>query len=148
MRFLIIIKANAKSEAGAMPSKQLIEAMGRYNEELVKAGVLLGGEGLQPSSKGARVTFRPGQPPTVTDGPLPLTPDLMAGYWLFQTRSKEEAIEWVMKIPGDPESDETWTVDVRQVFDTEDFPPEVLSPEEAARENALREELARRQSAS
>ncbi|WAS94821.1 YciI family protein [Nannocystis punicea] len=148
MRFMIIIKADAKSESGAMPSKELIEAMGRYNEELVKAGVLLGGEGLHPSSKGSRVTFRPGKSPTVVDGPFSETKELIAGYWLFQTRSKEEAIEWVKKIPGDPESNEEWSVEVRRVFDLEDFSPEVLSPEEAARENALREELARRQSAS
>lgn len=147
MRFMIIIKANEQSEAGTMPSKELIEAMGRFNEEMVKAGVLLGGDGLHPSSKGARVTLRRGKAPVVIDGPFSETKELIAGFWLLQTRSKDEAIEWVKRIPCDPTSDEASTVEIRQVFDTEDFPAEVMSPEEAARENALRDELARRQAA-
>ncbi|MDC0671635.1 YciI family protein [Nannocystis radixulma] len=148
MRFMIIIKADAQSEAGAAPSKELIEAMGRYNEELVKAGVMVAGEGLHPSSKGARVTFGRGKAPAVVDGPFAESKELIAGFWLFQTKSKEEAIEWVKRIPEDPNSSEDWTVEIRQVFETEEFPPEVMSPEEAAREYALRDELARRKSAS
>ncbi|MBZ5708394.1 YciI family protein [Nannocystis pusilla] len=148
MRFMIIIHADARSEAGAAPSKELIEAMGRYNEELVKAGVMVGGEGLHPSSKGARVTFSRGKAPVVLDGPFSESKELIAGFWLFQTQSREEAIEWVKRIPEDPHSSEDWTVEIRQVFETADFPAEVMSPEEAAREHALRDELARRQSAS
>ncbi|MCY1060905.1 YciI family protein [Nannocystis sp. SCPEA4] len=148
MRFMIIIKANADSEAGTAPSKELIEAMGRYNEELVKAGVMVAGEGLHPSSKGARVTFSRGKAPAVVDGPFAESKELIAGFWMFQTKSKEEAIEWVKRIPDDPNSSEDWTVEIRQVFETEEFSPEVMSPEEAAREHALRDELARRQSAS
>jgi len=146
---MIIIKANAQSEAGAMPSKELVEEMTRFNEEMLQAGVLVGGDGLHPSSKGARVTFRRGQAPTVIDGPFSETKELIAGFWILKTRSKEEAIEWVKKIPcgfaGDAEES---TVEVRQIFDTEDFPPEVMSPEVAAREKAMAEELVRRQSAS
>lgn len=147
MRFMIIIKANEQSEAAAMPSKELIEAMGRFNEEMVKAGVLLGGDGLHPSSKGARVTLRRNKAPVVTDGPFSETKELIAGFWLIQTRSKEEAIEWVKRIPCDPNSDEESTVEIRQVFESEEFPPEVMSAEEIARENALRDELARQQAA-
>ena len=118
MRFMVIIKANAASEAGEMPSERLLTEMGRYNEELVKAGVLLAGEGLHPSSRGVRVRFS-GTKRTVIDGPFPETKELIAGFWLIQVKSKEEAIEWVKRIPNpdDEESD----VEIRQVFETEDF---------------------------
>jgi hypothetical protein len=135
MRFMVIVKANKDSEAGVMPSREEIEAMGRYNEELAKAGVMLAGEGLHPSSKGARVRFS-GKDRTVTDGPFTESKELIAGFWMIQTRSKEEAIEWVKKCPF--ESDE---LEIRQVFETADFPSDVLTPAEAAREEALREEL-------
>jgi len=140
MRFMVIIKANAKSEAGEMPSERLLTEMGRYNEELVKAGVLLAGEGLHASSKGARVKFS-GAKRTVVDGPFPETTQLIAGFWLIQTKSKEEAIEWVKRIPN-PDGDDA-EVEIRQVFEAEDFGAE-FTPEAREQEQRLRAELAER----
>jgi hypothetical protein len=136
MRFMMLVKANKDSEAGVLPSKELVAAMGKYNEELVKAGVLLAGEGLHASSKGARISFSGGKR-TVTDGPFAETKELIAGFWLIQVKSKEEAIEWASRVPFmDGE------IEIRQVFEASDFPPEILPPEEAAREQALRDQLA------
>ena len=140
MRFMVIVKANEKSEAGVMPSERLLTEMGQFNEELVKAGVLIAGEGLHPSSKGARVRFS-GSKRTVIDGPFSETRELVAGFWLIQVSSKEEAIEWVKRIPN-PDGDES-EVEIRQVFEAEDFGAE-FTPEARERENRLRAELARR----
>ena len=140
MRFMVIIKSNAKSEAGEMPSERLLTEMGKYNEELVKAGVLLAGEGLHPSSKGARVKFS-GSKRTVVDGPFSETKELVAGFWLIQVKSKEEAIEWVKRIPN-PDGEDS-EVEIRQVFEPEDFGPE-LTPEVREQERRLRAELASR----
>jgi hypothetical protein len=140
MRFMVLVKANADSEAGVMPSPELLQAMGRYNEELVKAGVLLAGEGLHPSSKGARVRFA-GDKRTVIDGPFAETKELVAGFWLFQVRSKEEAIEWVKRAPNPMPGTET-EIEIRQVFDAEDFGdlqeqvPEVFEAERRMRAEA------------
>ena len=117
MRFMMLVKANKDSEAGVMPSEQMLEAMARYNEELNKAGVLLDSSGLQPTSKGARVRFS-GTKRTVIDGPFTEAKELIAGYWLIQVKSKEEAIEWAKRIPFD--NDE---VEIRRVFELEDFTP-------------------------
>ena len=140
MRFMVIVKADDKSERGEMPSERLLTEMGKYNEELVKAGVLLAGEGLHPCSKGARVRFS-GTKRTVVDGPFPETKDLIAGFWLIQVSSKAEAIEWVKRIPN-PDGAET-EVEIRQVFETEDFGPE-LTAEARDLEARLRAELASR----
>ena len=118
MRFMIIVKASKDSEAGVMPSETLLTEMGRYNEELVKAGVMLAGEGLHPSSKGARVRFS-GDKRTVVDGPFPETNELVAGFWMFQVASREEAIEWVKRCPN-PHPGES-EIEIRQVFEAEDF---------------------------
>jgi hypothetical protein len=140
MRFMVIIKANEKSERGEMPSERLLTEMGKYNEQLVKAGVLLAGEGLHPSSKGARVRLS-GTTRTVIDGPFPETKELVAGFWLIQVSSKEEAIEWVKRIPN-PDGDDT-EIEIRQVFEAEDFGPE-LTDEARELESRLRAELATR----
>jgi hypothetical protein len=140
MRFMVIIKADARSEAGEMPSERLLTEMGNYNEELVKAGVMLAGEGLHPSSKGARVRFS-GTTRTVVDGPFPESKELVAGFWLIQVKSKEEAIEWVKRIPN-PDGADT-EVEIRQVFEAEDFGPELTS-EAREQERRLRAELASR----
>ena len=134
MRFMVMVKATKDSEAGVMPSEQLLTEMGRYNEELVKAGVLLAGEGLHPSSRGVRVRFS-GQQRTVIDGPFAETKELVAGFWLLQVRSKEEAIEWVRRCPNpfDGESE----IEIRQVFEADDF-GEALTPELRAQEERLR----------
>ena len=139
MRFMIIVKADAKSEAGEMPSERLLTEMGKYNEELVKAGVLLAGEGLHPSSKGARVRFS-GTKRTVVDGPFAETKDLIAGFWLIEVSSKEEAIEWVKRIPN-PDGGES-EVEIRQVFEAEDFAG--IAPDVMERERRLRAEVAKR----
>ena len=139
MRFMVIIKANARSEAGEMPSERLLLEMGKYNEELVRAGVMLAGEGLHPSSRGARVRFT-GSKRTVIDGPFSETKELLAGFWLIQTKTREEAIEWVKRIPN-PDGEDS-EVELRQVFEAEDFGE--LSPEVRDREQRLRAELARR----
>ena len=141
MRFMILIKANADSEAGVMPSEELLTAMGKYNEELVKAGVMLAGEGLHPSSRGARVRFS-GSKRTVVDGPFTETKELIAGFWLFEVKSKEEAIEWVKRIPN-PTGEES-EVEIRQVFETEDF-GEALTPELREQEERLRAQSAAQQ---
>jgi hypothetical protein len=139
MRFMVLVKADKNSEAGVLPSKELMAAMGQFNEEMVKAGVLLAGEGLHASSKGARISFS-GRNRLVTDGPFAETKELLAGFWLIQVKSKEEAIEWVKRVPfADGE-----VVEVRQVFEASDFPSEIFPPEDAAREQALRDELQRK----
>jgi hypothetical protein len=117
-RFMVMVKANEDSEAGVMPSEELLAAMGKYNEELVKAGVMLEGEGLQPSSKGARVRFD-GSDRSVIDGPFAETKELIAGYWLFQCKSLDEAIEWVKRCPNPME--ESSEIEIRQVFEADDF---------------------------
>ncbi|KRA20425.1 MULTISPECIES: YciI family protein [unclassified Lysobacter] len=140
MRFMVIVKSNAASEAGEMPSEELLTAMGKYNEELVKAGVLLAGEGLHPSSKGARVRFF-GKRRSVIDGPFPETKEMIGGFWLIQVKSKEEAIEWVKRCPN-PCEDES-EIEIRQVFEAEDFGAE-LTPELREQEQRLRAESAAR----
>jgi hypothetical protein len=141
MRFMIIVKATKDSEAGVMPSKQLLTEMGRFNEELVKAGVMLAGEGLHPSSKGARVRFS-GRTRTVIDGPFAETKELLAGFWLWQVKSKEEAIEWVKRCPN-PHNEET-EIEIRQVFEAEDFGAE-FTPELREQEERLRAQIASKQ---
>jgi len=136
MRFMVIVKASKDSEAGVMPTEAMLTAMGKYNEELVKAGVMLAGEGLQASSKGARVRFS-GKQRTVIDGPFSETKELIAGFWLWQVRSKEEAIEWLKRAPFD-EGEE---VELRQIFEMEDFGAE-LTPELREQEKRLAAEMA------
>ena len=135
MRFMVIVKANADSEAGKMPSTELLTAMGDYNEELVKAGVMLAGEGLHPSSKGARVRFDTEGRTTVVDGPFAETKELIAGFWILEVSSKEEVIEWVKRIPSVP--GEEAEVEIRQVFATEDF-GDALTPELREQEERIR----------
>ena len=136
MRFMILVKANADSEAGVLPSGEQLEEMGRFNEELVKAGIMLAGEGLQPSSRGARIRYD-GTQRTVIDGPFSETKELVAGFWLIQTRSRDEAVEWLKRAPfRDGE------VEIRQVFETEDFAPSDPTGELREQENRLREQLA------
>jgi hypothetical protein len=141
MRFMAIVKANKDSEASVLPSKELLAAMGKFNEEMVKAGVLLAAEGLQASSKGARVKFS-GATRRVIDGPFTESKELIAGFWLLQVKSKEEAIEWIKRSPNP--FDEESEIEIRQVFEASDFPAEVFPPEDAAREQQLREELQRK----
>jgi hypothetical protein len=138
MRFMLIVKANADTEAGRMPSRELIEEMGRYNEELMKAGVLLAGDGLHPSSAGARVLFS-GDKRTVVDGPFAETKELIAGFWIIQVGSRDEAIEWVKRCPN-PTGGES-AIEIRQVFEAEDFGEE-FTPEARAAEARIREQLA------
>jgi hypothetical protein len=142
MRFMLMVKATKESEAGIFPegSKELFAAMGRYNEEMVKAGVMLAGEGLQPSSKGARVKFSGGKR-TVTDGPFAEAKELVAGFWLIQVKSKDEAIEWVKRCPAPMGEDVEAEIEIRQVSEASDFPPEIFPADEAAREQELRDEL-------
>jgi hypothetical protein len=135
MRFMVLVKASPESEAGVLPSAELVAAMGRYNEELLKAGVMLAAEGLQDSSKGARIKFSGGKR-TVTDGPFTEAKELIAGFWLIQVKSKEEAIEWASRVPF-----EDGEIEIRQVAEASDFPPEIVPPEQAAREQAMRDEL-------
>jgi hypothetical protein len=132
MRFMVIVKADKNSEAGLLPSEKVLADMGKFNEELVKAGVMLAGEGLHPSSKGARVKFS-GQKRTVTDGPFAETKELIAGFWLWQVKSKEEAIEWLKRAPFDKTE-----VEIRQVFEAEDFAPSDPTGELRKKEAALR----------
>jgi hypothetical protein len=134
MRFMILIKADKDSEAGVMPDEQLLTEMGKFNEELVKAGVMLAGEGLHPSSKGARVKFS-GDKRTVIDGPFPETKELIAGFWVWQVNSKEEAIEWVKRCPN-PMGVES-EIEIRQVFEADDF-GEQFTPELREQEERLR----------
>ena len=138
MRFMVLIKADHNSEAGVMPDQQLLADMGRYNEELVKAGFILAGEGLHPSSKGARVRFS-GQERVVIDGPFAESKELIAGFWLWQCASLQEAIDWVKRCPN-PMSGET-EVEIRQVFEAEDF-GEAFTPELRAQEDSLRAQIA------
>ncbi|MFC3813870.1 YciI family protein [Lysobacter sp. GCM10012299] len=143
MRFMVIVRANADSEAGVMPSEELLTRMGEYNEELVKAGVMIGGEGLHPSNKGARVRFG-GKQRTVIDGPFAETKELIAGYWLFQTASLAEAVEWVKRAPALFDNEEDCEIEIRQIFETCDFGAE-LTPELRAQDDRLREQIAARQ---
>ena len=131
MRFMILVKADKDSEAGVLPSTELLTEMGKFNEELVKAGVMLAGEGLQPSSKGARVRFSGGQK-TVIDGPFAETKELVAGFWIWQCKSREEAIEWLKRAPF-----ENTEVEIRQIFEAEDFGAE-FTPELREQEERLR----------
>jgi len=140
MRFMVMVKANKDSEAGVMPSEKLLAEMGKYNEELVKAGVLLAAEGLQPSSKGARVRFS-GSKRTVIDGPFTETKELIAGFWILQARSKAEVIEWVKRCPNPMEGESE--IEIRQVFEAEDFGAE-FTPELRAQEDRIREEIAKK----
>ena len=135
MRFMIMVKASKDSEAGKMASEELLAAMGKYNEELVKAGIMLAGEGLQPSSKGARVRFA-GDRRIVTDGPFTETKELIAGFWLWQVKSKEEAIDWVKRCPNPMPGTEA-EIEIRQVFEAEDFGAE-FTPELREQEERLR----------
>jgi hypothetical protein len=139
MRFMVIVKATKDSEAGKLPDQKLLAEMGKFNEELVKAGVMLAGEGLQPSSKGARVRFS-GVKRTVTDGPFAETKELIAGYWLWQVKSKEEAIEWVKRCPNPFPGTES-DIEIRQVFEAADFGAE-FTPELREQEERLRAQVA------
>ncbi len=135
MRVMVIVKANKDSEAGILPSAEILTAMGKYNEQLVKAGVMLAGEGLQSSAKGKRVKFNGGKH-TITDGPFAETKELIAGFWLWQVRSMDEAIEWLKRSPFDGGTE----IEVRQVFETEDFGE--LTPEAKERDQRIRKDLA------
>jgi hypothetical protein len=137
MRFMVIVKADKDSEAGVLPTRELLAEMGRFNEELAKAGVMLAGEGLQPSSKGARVRFN-GSKRTVVDGPFAETKELVAGFWLWQVRSKEEAIEWLKRAPF-----REGEVEIRQVFEADDFGAE-FTPELREQEERVRQQVASR----
>ncbi len=137
MRVLVIVKATQSSEAGILPSQQLLTDMGRYNEELVKAGIMLAGEGLHPSSKGARVHFS-GRNRSVIDGPFAETKELVAGFWIWQVRSLDEAIEWVKRCPNPHE--EACDIEIRPLFEAEDFGEE-FTPELREQENRLREQI-------
>jgi hypothetical protein len=138
MRFMIMVKATKDSEAGVMPDEKLLTDMGKFNEQLVKAGVMLAGEGLHPSSKGARVRFS-GAKRSVIDGPFAETKELVAGFWIWQVKSKEEAIEWVKRCPN-PHAGES-EIEIRQVFEAEDFGAE-LTPEAREQEKRMRAEMA------
>ena len=142
MRFMILVKADKDSEAGVFPpkSKALMDAMGAFNEEMIDAGILLAGDGLQPSSKGARIRFSGSGAPTVTDGPFAETKDLVAGYWVIDVKSRDEAIGWASRAPFDGGAE----LEVRPLFETSDFPAEVLSPDLAAKEQAWRDKLTKK----
>ncbi len=135
MRFMVIVKANKDSEAGVMPDRKILEEMGKYNEQLVKAGVMLAGEGLQPSSKGKRIRFS-GNERTVVDGPFPETNQLVAGFWLLRANSMEEAVDWIKRAPFDGGVE----LEIRQIFELEDFATQ-FTPEMRRREEDLRREL-------
>jgi hypothetical protein len=138
MKFMVMVKANKDTEAGVLPSEELLTKMGKYNEELVKAGVLLAAEGLQPSSKGARVRFS-AEKRTVIDGPFTEAKELIAGFWIFQVKSKEEAIEWVKRCPNPLEGESE--IEIRQVYEASDFGPE-FTPELREAEERMREQIA------
>lgn len=138
MRFMILFPANEKSEAGIMPSEKVLAEMGKYNEELVKAGVLLAGDGLHATSKGARVRFSGGKT-TVLDGPFTEAKELIAGYYLWQVKSRDEAVEWVRRLPN-PDNEDV-VVEIRQVIETDDFGPE-LTPELREQEERVRAQAA------
>jgi len=134
MRFMMIVKADKNSEAGVLPGKELVAAMGKFNQEMIDAGVMLAGDGLHPTSKGARIRFSRGKP-SVTDGPFTDSKDLISGFWVIQVKSKEEAIEWASRVPfveGE--------IEIRQVFEASDFPADILPAEDAAREQAWRDQ--------
>jgi hypothetical protein len=137
MRFLVMVKATKDSEAGKMPSTKLLEEMGKFNEELVKAGIMLAAEGLHPSSKGVRVKFN-GDTRTVTDGPFAETKELVAGFWIWQVKSLQEAIEWVKRCPNPHEGE--GEIEIRQVFEADDFGP-ALTPELREAEERLRAKI-------
>jgi hypothetical protein len=139
MRFMVIVKATRDTEAGVMPKTELLEAMGKYNEELVKAGVMAAGEGLHPTAKGARVKFS-GDKRSVVEGPFPLSQDTIAGFWIFNVKSKQEAIDWVKRCPNPTGEDSE--IEIRQIFEAEDFGAE-LTPELREQEDRLRAESAR-----
>jgi hypothetical protein len=141
MRFMVMVKATADSEAGIMPSEKMLADMTAYNEQLVKAGVMLAGEGLHPSSRGARVRFS-GPQRSVVDGPFAETKELIAGFWIIQVKSRDEAIEWVKRCPNPMEVDSE--IEIRQIFDAEDF-GEALTPELREREAKLAEQMANNQ---
>jgi hypothetical protein len=143
MKFLVMVPASKESEAGTLPSSEALAKMGKYNEELVKAGVMLAAEGLHASSKGARIVFEKGKK-SVVDGPFTESKELVAGFWLFQCKSKEEAIEWVKRAPFAELSDERVQIEIRQVFDPADFAPVDPTGELRAKEQELRERAARR----
>jgi len=140
MRFMVMVKANKDSEAGVMPSKEMLESMGKFNEQMVKAGVMLAGEGLQPSSKGARIRFHQGKP-TVSDGPFAEAKELIAGFWIIQVKSKQEAIEWMKRCPP-PMGNGAGELEIRQVFEASDFGEE-LTPELREAEERMREQYAK-----
>ena len=140
MRFMVIVKANKEIESGALPDQAVLAAMGKFNEELVKAGIMLAGEGLHPSSKGVRINFGAGGKKTVVDGPFAETKELVAGYWLLQTKTREECIEWMKRAPFEPGS----TLEIRQVHEAEDFAPADPSGELRAQEKRQREKMASR----
>jgi hypothetical protein len=140
---MVIVKASKDSEAGVPPKRELMEAMGRFNEEMVKAGVMLMGEGLQASSKGARIRFN-GSKRTVIDGPFAETKELVAGFWMIEVKSKAEAIEWMKRCPPPMGPDQEGELEIRQVYELADFPPDLFTPEEVAMEQKQRDELARR----
>src|SRR6476659_1430546 len=137
MRFMVLLQANKTTESGALPDEKILTEMGKYNEELVKAGVMQAGEGLQPSSKGARVKFS-GDKRTVTNGPFPEAKDLVAGFWIFNVKSKDEAIEWVKRCPNPTGAE--GEIEIRQIFEAEDFGP-ALTPELREQEERLRAQL-------
>ncbi len=143
MKFMVMVKADKNSEAGVMPSEQLLTEMGKFNEALVKAGVLLAAEGLHPSSKGARVKFS-GSKRTVVDGPFAETKELVAGFWMLQVKSKEEAIEWIKRCPNPMEGESE--IEIRQVFEAEDFGAE-FTPELREAEERLRQQVAAQRAA-
>jgi len=140
MRFMVIVKANKESESGVLPEEKMLAAMGKFNEELVKAGVMLAGEGLHPSSKGVRINYGEGGKKSVVDGPFAEAKELVAGFWLLQTKTKEECVEWLKRapfLPGD-------TVEIRQVHEAEDFAASDPSGELRAQEKRLRDQVGSR----
>jgi len=139
MRFMMIVKASPESEAGSMPPMELVNAMGKFNEEMANAGVLLAAEGLQSSAKGARVAFSPGKAPKVIDGPFAETKELIAGFWMIQVKSREEAIAWAMRSPAPHGPDVATEIEIRQIFEASDFGTAV-----EANEQALRDEIGKR----
>ena len=144
MRVMVLVKATKTSEAGKMPKKELLAEMGKFNEELVKAGIMLDGDGLRPSSFGKRVRFSPGKKPTVIDGPFTETKELIAGYWIWQVKSMDEAVEWVRRCP-DPMPGEESEIEIRQGFEAQDF-GEAFTPELQEQEEKIRETVRARSS--
>jgi len=143
---MVIIKANNQSEAGIMPSEKLLTDMGNFNEELVKAGVMLAGEGLHPSAKGKRVKFSDGKR-IVSDGPFAETKELIAGFWIWNVKSMDEALEWIKRMPSDPADPSSGEIEIRQVFEAADFGDE-FTPEARAQEERLREQIEERKAAT